>query len=419
MKISNWNKIPSVDAEVQRDISEVPEQEFAIRGNGRSYGDASLNNRIQSTEKIKKELSIHNATLTISSGYTLREALLFCFDHNYMFAVIPGTQYVSIGGMVAADVHGKNHKKKGTLGNWINSIEIQTSNGEVQTCSSTQNAELFAATIGGMGMTGIILSVQIRLEKLHGKSLKQTVTHADSFDHILECLDKSQANYQVAWIDLIHGNRNFLMEANFSESTDVPTLDSPKITIPSAGVSFLNRTSIRFYNWYHARNLKRKKVQEVDFSSFFFPLDALKNWNRLYGKKGFYQYQFVLPKEQTADGMKAIIQHIQKSKFTPYLTVLKQHGGISSPGIMSFPLEGYSLAIDFKNAPGITAFFKELDQLVISFKGRLYLAKDARLDADAFNQMYPQSEEFRKIIRKINRGTFQSFLSKRLLLFIE
>lgn len=419
MKISNWNKIPTVEATIQQFNTEHAEKQYSIRGNGRSYGDASLNEHIQSTDNIKEHLSIDGNILHISSGYILRDALLFCFKNNYLFPVIPGTQYASIGGMIAADVHGKNHKKNGTLGNWIESLELQLPNGEITLCSTAENVELFNITIGGMGLSGTILSAHIRLEKLEGNSLEQTITSSNSFSELLDKLDTSTATYQVAWVDLLNKNRNFLMEANFSNSEIIPTLSSPKVTVPALGISFLNRTSIRLYNWYHARNLVRKKQQNVKFSSFFFPLDSINHWNRLYGKKGFYQYQFVLPKDQAKEGMETIIQRIQTSRFTPYLTVLKQHGMIHSPGIMSFPVDGYSLAIDFKNTNGILTFFAELDQLVIAFKGRVYLAKDARLNVEAFNKMYPKSDDFRAAIENINPGTVQSFLSKRLLLVKE
>ena len=419
MSISNWNKIPSVkNARLIPFSSEVEYKESTcIRGNGRSYGDASLNARIISMINCKEVLDLKDDILHVSSGFTLGEVLQIVLKQDFLFPVITGTQFVTIGGMIGCDVHGKNHKRNGTIGSWVEEIELKIPSGEVVFCSELKNKELFRATIGGLGLTGAILSAKIKLEKLKSKGISQDVTEYKSIEELLTGIKESTSPYKVAWLDLARKNSTyFLLSGDFNAKSKNVNFKAAngKISIPNIGVSYLNKISMGLYNRLYTRRLRKEKDAQVSFSEFFFPLDKMKNWNNVYGSKGFYQYQFILPEKIGAEGMKIIIDKIRASKFTSYLSTLKYYGEVESPGIISFPIEGYSLTVDFKNNPGIVSFLRELDQLVIQFGGRVYLAKDAILTAENFRKMYSTVDEYKSVIKSVNSGEINSLMSNRL-----
>jgi short-subunit dehydrogenase len=415
MDLTNWNKNPkikNVDFKVYHETnthsSTIP------RGFGNSYGDASLGSCVTSMVNFKYICEIEKDVLTISSGYSLKEALLFVMQRDFIIPSFPGTQHVSIGGMVAADVHGKNHLTKGTIGNSIISFDLQTGDHNILTCSRTENEPLFNATIGGMGLTGIILTVRIKLDVINGTTIFQKNSEFSTIKGLLEGLKKSESIYKIAWIDIKNSNNQyFLLEGDFTKSKDEVLFKKPKGRMPNFGISILNPFLIKIYNKRYANKLRKKPEQIVSFSDYFFPIDSIKNSNNAYGIKGFYQYQFVIPL-QNEYGISKVLNKIEESHFTPYLISLKQFGKIPSPGMLSFPCEGFSLAIDFKNSKGIEKFIQELDTIVLEEKGRVYLAKDALLSETTFTTMYPNSESFKNIITKVNQGKFVSLLAKRL-----
>lgn len=414
MNVSNWNKIPKLkNVEIHTYEPGIIAEKTIARGYGNSYGDASLGNDITSMKSLKETCKIENSILSISAGFTLKEALEFTFNQNLIIPVFPGTQHVSIGGMIAADVHGKNHKSKGSLGNWLSSIKINTGN-EIIDCSPTKNQELFMATIGGMGLTGIIVSAEIKLAPVQGSLINQQSTEFNNVIDLIEAITHSKSTNKIAWIDIV-GNKHqyFLMEGRSIKNGKKPSIASSKRRFPNFGISILNQTSIKIYNRKFGNNLRSSRNTNVSFTDYFFPLDKIKNWNNAYGRKGFYQYQFALP-ITNKKGIQIILEKISTSKFTPYLISLKHFGNISSPGILSFPIEGFSLAVDFKNKPDITNFLKELDEIVLLNNGRVYLAKDSLLDEKTFNKMYEDVSKFKSIIKKFSAGKFNSLLSKRL-----
>ena len=387
-----------------------------IRGNGRSYGDACLNDRLISMLGHRETCSVENGELTVSSGFLLKDVVEVCVRNGCFFPVIPGTQFVTVGGMVAADVHGKNHPKNGTIGRWIKSMIIQLPSGETVNCSPNENLELFQATIGGMGLTGIIREVCFRLEPLKATQLTQRATAFSAFNELIVALDHSTSEFAVGWLDFLNKESYLLLEADFAtdKTTAQPDfqLPKPKINIPKTGINFVYPFVMKVYNRRYKRNMLKNKTASV--SDYFFPLDAIGNWNRLYGRNGFVQYQFVLPKANAIEQFERIFQCINAHSCEPLLSVLKRHGDLVSPGIVSFPMEGYSLALDFRYQQELTAMIAELDELITSFGGRIYLAKDHLLKTHHFECMYPAADRLKAVIQEINPSGLTTLLGKRL-----
>lgn len=415
-KLSGWNNRPVVKAKVETYNAENDLHGKGIRGNGRSYGDACLNDRLISMLHHRETCFIENGELTISSGFLLKEVMEICVRNGWFFPVIPGTQFVTVGGMVAADVHGKNHPLNGTIGRWIKSMVVQLPSGETVSCSAEENSELFRSTIGGMGLTGIIREVCFQLEPLKGTELEQQATAFTTFNELLDALDRSKSEFAVGWIDFLNPGSFLLLEAGFAvgKTSAQPGFQLPKpgINVPKTGINFVYPFLMKIYNRRYKRAMLKNKTASV--SEYFFPLDKIGNWNRLYGRKGFVQYQFVLPKANAAEQFDQIFQRIAAHCCKPLLSVLKRHGDLDSPGVISFPMEGYSLALDFRFQPELTAMIAELDELVTNFGGRIYLAKDHLLSAVHFKRMYPQAGELEALINKINPATLTTLLGKRL-----
>ncbi|GAB5417685.1 MAG: hypothetical protein Crog4KO_26710 [Crocinitomicaceae bacterium] len=418
MKVSNWNGRPEVE-NAQLLPFEQGEKSPSIacpRGNGRSYGDASLEQVMIDCSGNKKTLKIEGDLLMASAGFTVRELLNFCIPKGHILPVIPGTQHATVGGMIAADVHGKNHTKNGSIGRWISSIEIQNNQGEMVTCSPSENKELFATTIGGLGLTGVIISATFKLNTLNTVFFDQRTTQLPSLEAMLEALDNSTAVYKTGWFDFFSMERFLLLENTPQEDGDIPSqfeLRKPKISVPFKSLSFVQPGLMKLYNKRYARKqLKPKKRVIID--DVLFPLDAISNWNYLYGKRGFYQLQFSLPKEGLHDNIKQLLLEIMESNFIPVLAVVKKHGELESPGTLSFLKPGFSFAFDFVYKKGVTEFLRMLNKRIAELGGRVYLVKDALLDASSFEKMYPEASQFKAQLQQFNNGSIQSLLSKRL-----
>jgi FAD/FMN-containing dehydrogenase/short-subunit dehydrogenase len=415
-KLSGWNNRPLIRVAVEPFTAENDLRGKGIRGNGRSYGDACLNDRLISMLGHRETCSVKNDELTISSGFLLKEVVETCVRNGYFFPVIPGTQFVTVGGMVAADVHGKNHPDSGTIGRWIKNMTLQLPTGEIVNCSPTENSDLFCATIGGMGLTGLILEVCFRLEPLKSTRLTQQATAFTKFDELIAALDLSKSEFAVGWLDFLNKESYLLLEADFAdEKTPVQLnfqLPKPKLNVPKTGINFVYPFLMKQYNRRYKRTMLKNKTASV--SDYFFPLDNIGNWNRLYGRKGFVQYQFALPKITAVEQFERIFQCIKSHSCKPLLAVLKRHGDLVSPGIVSFPLEGYSLALDFRYQPELTAMVAELDELVSSVGGRIYLAKDHLLQPHHFERMYPTVSQLKAAIQEINPSGLTTVMGKRL-----
>lgn len=420
MKLRNWTNQPVIpDAIVVPYSEQTALAGFTVRGNGRSYGDAGLNDHVIDMTGHREKIELTENGLRISSGFLLKDILEFCVRNGRFFPVIPGTQFVTVGGMIAADVHGKNHPVNGTVGHWVRSITLKLPDGTVKICSIENEPDLFRATIGGMGMTGVILEAEFCVEPLKGVSMRQQAFAFDQFSGLLNALKADTKPFSVGWVDFFNERHNLLLTADFHpfpKNLNVAEfrLSKPRLTVPDTGVNWISSGLMK---WYSARYF-RKTVQQpesiISLESYFFPLDKLHYWNRLYGRKGFSQYQFVIPETNAENVFKQIFETIRSSGLKPYLGVLKKHGEMASPGLISFPLMGFSLAIDFPASPQMPVLARELDVIVANSGGRIYLAKDALLDAATFDRMYLNSSEFKAFLKTINPGIMNSLMGKRL-----
>ncbi len=438
MKITNWGNYPVIDGNMysfssEKELLNILQESSEIipRGLGRCYGDSSLNREIISTKKFNRFLNFDEKTgiLTCESGISLSEIIDVFVPRGYFLPVTPGTKFVTLGGAVASDVHGKNHHKSGSISSHIYSLKIMLDDGNIIKCSPDKNADLFHATCGGMGLTGIILEVSLKLIPVNTSYILQETWKAENLDEILEYLEQSlDTTYSVAWIDCLAKNKNLgrsvlikgehaLKEDLFDVRQVGKPLDLPgqkNKNIPLFLPEFsLNPLTVKAFNFlYYYKLFKKVTKSVVDFNTFFYPLDNVLNWNRIYGKRGFIQYQFVLPKE-SKKGFKKILTKIAESGQGSFLAVLKLFG--KQDGILSFPFEGYTLALDFPVKKGVLKFLDELDLLVLEYGGRLYLTKDARMNGNMFKSGYENLDRFLEIREKYCKtGKFQSLQSKRL-----
>lgn len=430
-EITNWGRYLKVSGEEKRverieQLSEYIEKtsRFIPRGNGRCYGDSSLQKEILSTLGLNKFLNFdkEKGLLTCESGVLLKEILKVIVPNGFFLPVTPGTKFITIGGAVAANVHGKNHHKEGAISRYIIEMQIMIEDGSILDCSRSSNSSLFYQTIGGMGLTGIILSVTFELKRIETSYIKTKSIKAANLQQILEYFDKyKDYTYSVAWIDCLakkeNIGRSILMLGEHAKFFDLPEkISSPKkihddksIVIPPYFPSFaLNKYSINIFNWlYYNKFSAQEKNQIQHYNSYFYPLDKLSKWNRIYGKQGFVQYQFVLPFMNGRENLYNILEKISDAGCGSFLAVLKTFGereeNVSS---LSFPTSGYTLALDFKVSKKVFVLLQELDKLVIEYGGKIYLAKDALLSAKTFRIMYPE--------QVIHAPKFNSLQSERL-----
>ncbi len=377
-------------------------------GLGRSYGDVCLNDGqwLIPTRGLNRfiSLDVDAGVLRCEAGVSLAEILEVIVPHGWFLPVTPGTKYVTVGGAIANDVHGKNHHRAGTFGRHVSQFELLRSEGDRLVCSEDSNPELYAATVGGMGLTGLITWAEIKLTKISSRMISQTATKFGSlgdFSSLSEEFEQS-CDYTVAWIDcLAKGKslgRGIFMAGNHASGGE---LSSSKKGAGPAGVPVdfpgfaLNRLSIKAFNMlYYGKQFKKVVRNEIDYEPFFYPLDAVQNWNRIYGKRGFLQYQCVVPHEN-ATAIADILGRIAASGLGSFLAVLKVMGDVPSPGMISFPRSGVTLALDFPIKGDRTfKLFKTLDEIVRAANGRLYSAKDACMSAEDFQAYYPNWNEF-------------------------
>lgn len=401
-KITNWGLYPVIDAEMKsgetlREVRNflMENKEVIARGNGRSYGDAALSDAIFSTKRLNKFISFDRieGLLECESGVLLSDILEISVPQGYFLNVTPGTKFISVGGAIASDVHGKNHHAEGCFSEYVISFQLMKANGEVIQCSRQENEEVFWATIGGMGLTGIILSAKIKLKNIESSYIRQESIKAENLDEIFQLFDESEDwTYTVAWIDCLQKEKNIgrsiLMRGEHALRDELPAslkkepLKVKKknaLSVPFYFPSFvLNSLSIKVFNWLYYRKQSKKEVKNfVHYEPFFYPLDVIHQWNKIYGKKGFIQYQMVIPKERGKEGMKKILETIAKSGNGSFLAVLKLFGKNNPQAYNSFPIEGYTLALDFKVNNKLPKLVSDLDKVVEEFGGRIYLTKDA------------------------------------------
>lgn len=431
MNLTGWGRYPHIDAKVVYpqtldDAAAILEQSSGTmigRGLGRSYGDSSLASQVVCTEALNYFHSFDSTTgiLHCSAGVSLAEILNVFVPKGWFLPVTPGTQFVTVGGAIASDVHGKNHHRDGSFSDHLQSFTIATMTDGVLECSRHQHQELFQATCGGMGLTGLILTAAVQLKSIQSAYIEEVTLKADNLEHALNLFaEHESATYSVAWIDCLSTGaslgRSLIMLGEHSASGSLAAGKPGKLIIPlEVPAAALNRYSIQAFNaFYYARIRQKKQSRRVHYAPFFYPLDSIRQWNKLYGKNGFLQYQFVLPKGSGLEGMHNILKRIAASKRGSFLAVLKATGK-DNGNYLSFPIEGYSLALDFKVDTGIFELLNELDDIVIDYGGRLYLTKDARMTEAMFKTSYPKWEQFAAVRTRYGADKkFHSLQSQRL-----
>lgn len=415
----SWGRYPHVKQQLERchwrdevatQITTVLQNQSATLpfGNGRSYGDSCLSTGTHMLGMSTLNRFIHadweTGFITAEAGVTLADILRIAIPKGWFLAVTPGTQYVTLGGAIANDVHGKNHHVRGTFGSHVEALGLLREQQSL-TCSHSEHSELFSATIGGLGLTGVILWARIQLIPIRSSQIDSNTVR---FNHLQEFFDLSQQldslhEYSVAWVDcLAKGEkigRGVYMTGDHADYGRLTHRTREKLAIPfTPPVSLVNNWSLKTFNqlyWHkHPSVLTR---QRVGYESFFYPLDGISHWNRMYGRQGFQQYQCVIPEQHAVDAIQELLRCISISKRGSFLAVLKRCGAQSSPGLLSFPLSGTSLALDFpQNATLHSELFNQLDHIVHEAGGRLYPAKDAHMSAEHFQQAYPAWQELEK-----------------------
>lgn len=441
--LCGWGRYPVIKSYLQRPekvssltkiLEQSKETSILVRGKGRSYGDAALNavGSTILTERLNRMLSFDEQTglLRCEAGVMMKEILETFVSRGWFPVVIPGTKFVTVGGAIAFDVHGKNHHRDGAFSRHLHSLKLILASGETVECSRNRNSKLFWATVGGMGLTGIITEAEFFLRRIPTAYIKTHSIKAKNLDEAVALFEQFEPEYQysVAWIDCLATGkslgRSILMFGNHASPEDLslkqqskPFEVKPKgsLKVPfDFPAGLLNRFSMSAFNALYFAKQRSRQVRSVsDYDSFFYPLDFLWDWNRLYGKRGFIQYQCVLPTEVSREALRKILQLSSQKGWGSFLAVLKRLG--PEAGWLSFPMSGYTLALDIPMKPGLDRFLYQLDELVIEYGGRVYLAKDARLSAEAFRAMYPNFEQWLEVKSKVDPDNyFSSALSQRL-----
>ena len=419
-KVTNWGNFPIVEKEMKSEDSFSKIKEFVLnnneviaRGNGRCYGDASLGEHIFSTKKLNKFINFDrlNGIIECESGVLLSEVLEISVPQGYFLYVTPGTKFVSVGGAIASDVHGKNHHAEGCFSEYVIEFKLMTENGQIITCSREENSDKFWATIGGMGLTGIILTAKFKLKNIESAYIRQESIKAENLDEIFRLFEESESwTYTVAWIDCLQKGKNIgrsiLMRGEHAFQHELPQnlKDKPlrlkkkfEPTVPFYFPGFvLNALTVKIFNLLYFNKQTKKEVKSfIDYETFFYPLDAIHEWNRIYGKSGFIQYQMVIPKETGKEGMKKILETIANSGNGSFLAVLKLFGKNNPEAYNSFPVEGYTLALDFKVNSKLKKLVEQLDSIVQEYGGRIYLTKDSMSRSSLTNYLKnTQSSKF-------------------------
>ncbi len=440
--LSGWGNYPVEQCQTFRpatrealcSIVNCGEQSSYIpRGLGRSYGDSSLNRQrgVIINTHFDRFLSFdeQSGVLACEAGVSLATIIQHLLPRGWFLPTTPGTKYVTVGGAIASDVHGKNHHVSGSFGNFVLDLTLLTASGAVLLCSPNEQADIFWATIGGMGLTGVILSARIQLVKVESAYAQVAYRKTKNLDETLDSFAVDhEYRYSVAWIDCLASGsslgRSVLMLGNDATAADLPApLARTPLTLPlkrQVAVPFfppgilLNSWSAKVFNTLYYRN-QHNGIAIVDYDTFFYPLDRVLHWNRLYGRRGFVQYQAFFPPETARRGLGELLETIGRFKKASFFAVLKQSGP-ASRGILSFLSPGYTLALDFPYDEGnLQQLLQELDRVLLKHDGRLYMAKDATTTAEVFAEMYPELRKFAAIKARIDpNNRFASSQARRL-----
>jgi FAD/FMN-containing dehydrogenase len=412
-KCYSWGRYPCYEqtsracywrSQLEGDLREMAEiyGQLLPYGNGRSYGDSCLavSNQVLNTRSLNRLISAdwHHGRIKAEAGITLDELLALTIPKGWFLSVTPGTKYVTLGGALANDVHGKNHHIQGTFGRHVHSFRLVRTDQSAITCSPDENPELYAATIGGLGLTGIVEWVEIQLLPIRSSLINGTnvrFTSLQEFFSISAELDGAH-DYTVAWIDCLakgkSAGRGIYMAGNHASDGPLVYDDKPKLNVPfTPPISTINKLSLHIFNSFYYRGHKAgRHLVNTSYEPFFYPLDRILNWNRIYGPKGFQQYQCVIPQGEAEAAIGELLGTIAAASSGSFLAVLKRFGDVTSPGLLSFPISGATLALDFpNNRDDNKLLFTKLDAIVRSAGGRLYPAKDAHMSGSDFRAAYP------------------------------
>ena len=423
-----WVAGPMPSDRLRRLILSHPAGGVVARGAGLSYGDAALNAGgyvLSPVTKSQIELTADAASVRATASVSFAELLSVTVPHGRMLPVLPGTRSLTVGGAIAADVHGKNHQADGSIGAWIKEIELLDGSGEVRSLNPADHPAEFHATVGGMGLTGIILAATIRLLPIRSAFLHVTSRRLPDLDSLLEALSSTHSRYSVAWLDTTRSGRSLgrgILDEGDHLADPVPDREKSGLVYQPArprhapAVPFCPVTpwSAKAFNTLWFRKAPRRRSGITDLSSYFHRLDAIDGWNRALGPRGFVQYQFAVP-----DGaeyiMTQVLEAVQNEHCAPFLGTLKRFGP-STGGHLSFPLPGWSLAIDMPAGnPQLAPLLRRLDTRIAAAGGRVYLAKDGSLDAETFSAMYERLPQWQAIRAELDpAGVFKSDLGRRL-----
>lgn len=397
-----WRSLPvSAAVELLR-TGNVEPGSLLPYGNGRSYGDSCQNagGSVIDMRPAARILSFDagSGLIEAEAGVFLSDIIAHAAPLGWFPPVLPGTQYVTVGGAIANDVHGKNHHVRGTFGCHVESLALLRSDGHTYRCSRTANATLFSATVGGMGLTGLILSARIRLRRISSPDLLETVRPFASLDEYFALAEAADAanEYAVAWVDQLADGagegRGVLLTANHAKGSPARQTGKRRLSVPfRLPFTVLNKPFLKLFNEAYYRSKARAGVgHPASWRSFFFPLDGVRHWNRLYGPGGLYQHQSVLPLDKGQSAVKKMLAASRRAGEGSFLTVLKRFGQMRSPGLLSFPRHGYTLTLDFPNRGARTlALLEELDRITIGAGGAVNPYKDARMDSHVFDASFP------------------------------
>lgn len=410
-RVSSWGRLESPEHQVVA-LSQLDQLPITLVGsalpfgNGRSYGDVCLNpdGLLWTTRGLDRLIAFdtEQGLLTCEAGVLLRDIQRMAIPRGWMLPVTPGTQLVTVGGAIANDIHGKNHHVLGSFGDHVQRIHLLRTDGQTIVCGPDQVADWFKATVGGMGLTGVIAQATLQLRRIEGPWLDAENVPFNQLSEFFQLADDSEAGWEhtVSWIDCLNSQgRGVFMRGNHVAAQSGPEPSGVGIAVPLVPpISLVNKLSLRPFNWAYYQ-LQARKLQKVlvHYEPFFHPLDNVHHWNRIYGPKGFYQYQSVVPRNVGQVAVAAMLQTIAAAGEGSFLAVLKTFGERQSVGMMSFPMPGVTLALDFPNKGEKTlALLRSLDAIVREAGGRIYAAKDSRMPRDLFESGYPQLTEFVK-----------------------
>ena len=433
-QLSGWGRHPVTQAvELEsEDLESITREVVLTRGLGRSYGDSSLpatSGAVVAGSTLADRLLAFDpetGVLRAEAGLPLMKMNRLFLPRGWFTPVTPGTHYVTLGGMVAADVHGKNHHVAGCFGEHVRSLRMRVADGRILTCSEERERELFRATLGGMGLTGHILEVEVQLQHIASPWIWQESERIDNFEATLERLEEAGKNWPmtVCWADFIGGGsrlgRSILQRGRWAEPSQAPAKAPPWRSAPAFPVSLpswlLQPWMLEIGNsLYYLAHGAKKKVGIIHPETFFYPLDVVRNWNRVYGRRGFTQHQAVLPGPHTHPRHRGYLELLQANRANVYLCVIKDCGA-EGRGMISFPRPGVSYALDMPVGPATQRVVDALNEYVIAEGGRIYLAKDGFTRAEHFRAMDPRIDAFNAVRRKWDpEGRLKSAQSVRVL----